>query len=385
MNEKKIQITYVPTSECIPYSNNPRRNDRAVDIVVKSISENGFKVPIILDKDNVIIAGHTRLKAAKKLGLNEVPVIWAEDLTEAQAKAFRIMDNKTTELADWDQNLLRDELKWLEDADFDATLTGFDFKEIGEIFDVKTTEDKIEVGAYERAKSKTKIQQGQIFKLGNHRLMCGDSTEKTTVDALMAGNKADLVFMDPPYGINIVGKNGKIGAGNLAENQQYPEVIADENTKAAELAFNIIKDYSKNQMIWGGNYFVDWLPFSVNWFIWDKRGEMNSNNFADGEMCWCSFKTPVRIFKQIWSGMIREGESAKKAHPTQKPIKLLAKMLSKAPESESVLDVFGGSGSTLIACQQLNRKCFMMEIDPVYCQVIIDRWEKFTGEKSVQI
>ena len=162
------------------------------------------------------------------------------------------------------------------------------------------------------------------------------------------------------------------------------KVKGDETTETAKKSFEILKGISNKQIIWGGNYFIDFLPFSVSWLIWDKRGEMNSNNFADGEMAWCSFNTPVRIYKQIWNGMIREGEHEKRVHPTQKPVRMLGDILKDfTNESEIVLDVFGGSGSTLIACEQLNRSCYMMEYEPHYVDVIIKRWETLTGEKAV--
>lgn len=192
-----------------------------------------------------------------------------------------------------------------------------------------------------------------------------------------------MVFTDPPYGIDIVGDNGKVGAENLAKNKVYSKVIADDTTETAEKSYKIIRDICKKLIIWGGNYFTNFLDFSDGWIIWDKRIDMNSNNFADGEMAWCSFHTPVRIYHQLWNGMIREGEHEERVHPTQKPTKMLGEVLRDfSEECENILDLFGGSGSTLIACEQLNRNCFMMELDPHYIDVIIDRWEQFTGQKA---
>lgn len=202
----------------------------------------------------------------------------------------------------------------------------------------------------------------------------------------MDGNKADIVFTDPPYGINIVGNNGKVGAGNLARNRTYSKVIADDSTNTAKDAYYLLSQICDKLILWGGNYFTDFLPFSDGWLIWDKRIDMKSNNFADGEMAWCSFHTPVRIYHQLWNGMIREGEHEDRVHPTQKPIRMLGDILKDfSKEHDIVVDVFGGSGSTLIACEQLNRKCFMCELDPHYCDVIIQRWENLTGQKAVLI
>ncbi len=195
-----MEIKTIKISEIIPYDKNPRKNDQAVDIVAKSIKEFGFLVPIILDKNNEIVAGHTRIKAAEKLGITEVPCIYAKDLTPEQIKAFRIMDNKSHEYSDWNFNLLKEEFRILDDLEFDLELTGFDLKEIGDIWEEKQPkEDNFEIPKY----PKYKIEQGEIWQLGEHRLMCGDATKREDVGLLMGENKADMVFTDPPYGIDM--------------------------------------------------------------------------------------------------------------------------------------------------------------------------------------
>ena len=365
-------------TEIKPYEKNPRKNDEAVKYVAESIKQFGFKVPIVIDSQNIIVAGHTRWKAAKKLGLSEVPCIVADDLNDEQIKAFRLADNKVSEKAEWDFELLSDELEDL--FDFDMSVFGFDdVQEEEEPQEV--TEDDFEPDTAVEPRAKL----GDIYQLGNHRLMCGDSTCVDDIDKLMDGGKTDLVFTDPPYGISVVGDNGKVGSDNLARNGVYMPVKGDETTETTEKFFKACQELGFTKfVIWGGNYFVKFLPYSDGWIIWDKRGDMASNNFADGEMAWCSFHTPVRIYKQIWNGMIREGEHEKRVHPTQKPVRLLADIITDFSSSnDSVLDCFGGSGSTLIACEQVGRKCYMMEFEPHYVDVIIDRWEQFTGEKAV--
>lgn len=171
----------------------------------------------------------------------------------------------------------------------------------------------------------------------------------------------------------------------IAEKLVQITFIGDDTTETAQQAYDILSRMCDKIIMWGGNYFLDFLPSSDGWLIWDKRGESGiRNNFADGEMAWCSFHTPVRIYHQLWNGMIREGEHEKRVHPTQKPIRMLSEILKDfTKEGEIVIDVFGGSGSTLIACEQFNRKCYMCELDPHYCDVIIQRWENLTGKKAV--
>ncbi len=196
-----------------------------------------------------------------------------------------------------------------------------------------------------------------------------------------------VAIIDPPYGISLV-KNGMVGADfGIAKKGEYAPVMGDGDIDVARKAFDVLATITDRMIIFGGNYFLDFLPASDGWLIWDKRGDSGiRNTFADGEMAWCSFHTPVRIYKQLWNGMIREGEHDKRVHPTQKPVRLLADIIKDyTDEDDIVLDLFGGSGSTLIACEQLNRICYMMELDPRYVDVIISRWEQFTGGKAIKI
>ena len=378
--ENKKKIVYKNVSELVPYENNPRHNDDAVDYVANSIKNFHFQVPIVIDKNNVVIAGHTRLKACHKLGIKDVPCIVADDLTPEQVKAFRLADNKTSELAEWDMDKLDIELGEIPDIDMSAF--GFDDIQIDDIEeDTEVKEDE----APEVKDEEPKAKMGDIYQLGRHRLMCGDSTKQEDVDKLMNGAKVDLVFTDPPYGINVVSDNGEVGANfGVAKKGNYSKVIADDTTDTAKKSYEILKTICNKLILWGGNYFIDFLEPSDGWLIWDKRVDSGiKNTFADGEMAYCNFHTPVRIYHQLWNGMIREGEKDKRVHPTQKPIKMLSEILQDfSKENETILDVFGGSGSTLIACEQLNRKCYMMELDPHYIDVIIERWENFTGQKA---
>ena len=375
-----MNIVNKKIGELKPYENNPRHNENAVPYVVESIKRYGFKNPIIIDKDNVIVAGHTRYLASKELGLNEVPCIVADDLTEDEIKEFRLVDNRTAEMSDWDDELLASELEDIDFGDFDF---GFEVEEIDA--ETEAIEDN-----YEPQDIETRCNIGDLWQLGNHKLICGDSTDVNVIERLMDGVKADVVFCDAPYGVSAVNSEGTVigyGENHLAERGKYAPIIGDDTTETAQQAYDILSQICDKLILWGGNYFLDFLPSSDGWLIWDKRGESGiRNNFADGEMAWCSFHTPIRIYHQLWNGMIREGEHEKRVHPTQKPIRMLSEILKDfSKENEVIVDVFGGSGSTLIACEQLNRKCFMCELDEHYCDVIIDRWETFTGEKAVLI
>ena len=204
----------------------------------------------------------------------------------------------------------------------------------------------------------------------------------------MGGIMSKLVaIIDPPYGISLV-KNGKVGADfGVAKKGNFKPIIGDGDINIARKAFDVLLNITDRMIIFGGNYFLKFLPPSDGWIIWDKRGDTGiRNTFADGEMAWCSFHTPVRIYKQLWNGMIREGEHDKRLHPTQKPINLLINIIKDFTSKDDVIiDLFGGSGSTLIACEKTNRQCRMMEISPEYCQVILDRYEEYTGKKAEKI
>ena len=377
---KIADVQEVSLEKLRPYERNAKKHGAGqIEKLKASILEFGFLTPCLIDSDYNLIAGHGRVMAAKELGIKTVPCVFIEGLTDEQRRAYILADNRLGELGEWDMELVFDELAELDDLGFDIELTGFEMPEelpevIEDDFDESAVPDE----------PRTKL--GDIWQLGDHRLICGDSTDVNTIEKLINGQKPDLVFTDPPYGINIVNDNGKVGADNLAENRTYSKVIADDTTETAERAYNVLSHITDKLIIWGGNYFLDFLPSSDGWLIWDKRINMTSNNFADGEMAWCSFHTPVRIYHQLWAGMIREGEHEDRVHPTQKPVRMLSEILRDfSKEHDAVLDVFGGSGSTLMACEQLNRKCFMCELDPHYCDVIINRWETFTGREAVLI
>lgn len=374
MANKKVNISAIKPNE-----ENPRFiTDSKFKKLVKSIKEFPEMLetrPLVVDENMVVLGGNMRLKALKSAGVFEVPVHQVKGWTEDQKKEFIIKDNLG--YGEWDWDIVAND--WDLDKLTDWGLDLPDFPQL---------EPEAEEDDYEEPDNlQVDVVLGDLIEIGEHRLLCGDSTDSDQVSKLMDGKKADMVFTDPPYGINIVdSKTNKVGAGNLAKNQEYSSVIGDDTTNTA-------KDFYKtcislgmdNFIIWGGNYFVDFLPFSSSWIIWDKRGDMSSNNFADGEMAWCSFHTRVRIYKQIWNGMIREGESEKRVHPTQKPVKMLSDIINDHIKDKIIFDGFLGSGSTMVAAYETNKICYGMELDPKYCQVIIDRMQKLDPTLKIKI
>lgn len=386
-----MKVVNVPIDTVIPYANNPRLNEQGINKLAASIKEFGFRQPIVVDKENVIIVGHTRLKAAYKLGLKEVPVNIAEDLSESQVKAYRIADNRTAEESDWDLDKLRIEVQALEDdfPELDISLLGFNADELDnlridpEALDSEPNEADDELP--EEVEPRCKL--GEIWQLGEHRLMCGSSIEKSNVDLLLNGEKIDLVYTDPPYGVNIVKKKGdrlSVGSGGIVKSNNYKKIIGDDSIESAKAAYEIAGDICKNLIFWGANYYANTLPNLRGWLVWDKQ---NTGDFGDGELAITTYDKPIKIFKHQWNGLIKESErNEKRVHPTQKPIALAQWCFDNyASDAKTVLDLFGGSGSTLIACEKTKRKCLIMELSPEYCDVIIKRWEDFTGKEAVLI
>lgn len=371
--------------ELIPYVNNARtHSEEQVTQLASSIKEFGFLNPIIIDQGNGVIAGHGRLMAAKKLGLESVPVLLVDHLTEAQKKAYVLADNQLGLSSGWDFDLLKVEIEGLQELDFDTDLLGFDEDFLDNLlFEEKeglTDQDYIP-----DVPDDPITKPGDLWILGNHRLLCGDSTNIEDIQKLIDGNKIDLVFSDPPYGINVVQGN-QVGGDKIVESKTYSKIIGDETTQTAQDFYNgCVALEFKNIVLWGGNYFTDFLKPSRCWLVWDK--EM-TGNFSEAEMAWTSFsKGGIKVFKFLWNGLSREGnrkdELSSRVHPTQKPVGLFVNIFERFDGFKNIFDGFGGSGSTLIACEKLKRKCFMIEMDQKYCDVIVKRWEEYTGKKAV--
>ena len=389
-----MKINSIAIDKIIPYHNNPRK-DQAVDKVASSINEYGFQQPIVVDKNMVVVVGHTRLMGAKKLGLKKVPTVIA-DLSETQAKAYRIADNRINEDSTWDMELLNLEIAGLSEVDFDLDLLGFDSSELDKFFvndeEYLTDEDEVPEPPKE-----PKSKLGDVYQLGDHRLMCGNSCLSEDVDKLMDGKISDMVFTDPPYNVSI----GTIKHSKFKQR----EILNDSMTKNDFRSFCVdfassIKEFNRGIIYcWSGQGEDGRVMFTVldeffhnsTTIIWKKqqftlgRGKYQNQY----EPCWFGWNKDGSSFSNdrklvnVWE-VNRPQKS--ELHPTMKPVELTEIALTHSSKMKDiVLDLFGGSGSTLIACEKLQRQARMMELDPKYVDVIIQRWENFTGKKAKKI
>jgi len=366
-----LQFETWPIERCIGYARNPRKNDHAVDKVASAIREFGFRVPIVAKSDGTVVDGHLRLKAAAKLGLTEVPVILADDLTDAQIKAFRLSVNKVSEFAEWDVELLKLEFADLDASGFDLTLTGFDLGEIAD-FLAEPTEGLTDEDAVPDAPEVPVTVEGDVWLLGRHRLMCGDSTSIDAVDKLMDGVTPNAVITDPPYGIGIDGQKKSVSA-NPKHNRKFHEKRGWDNERPNASIFAWIVALGVPSVIWGGNYFADLLPATRGWIYWSKG--QDGLTMSDGELAWTTEDKPLR------SKTVNRGALRGSVHPTQKPAEVIDFSVDflSVPIKGAILDVFAGSGTVCIVCENTDRRAFMMELDPKYCDVIIQRWQAFAG------
>lgn len=387
-----MEITNIAIDKIIPYKKNAKKHPVAqIRQIANSIKEFGWGQPLVLDKNNVIIVGHGRLEAAKLLGLKEVPTITV-DLTEEQAKAYRLADNKLNE-SEWDMGLVIEELKGLTTELLD--LTGFDRDLIIEPDD---KDDEIPENAPSVA------QLGDIWKLGRHRLMCGDSTKLEDVEKLMNGAKADMVFTDPPYGVSYSARTG-IRSGHIRP--QMAEIMNDslspegiKDLVQASLALAVVHSKSEAPFYICNNWhcattFVESfnsLGFNLDaWIIWNKdwmsvgHGDYRSNHeFIFYSKRGGSFYAPKGTEHDVWT--LRKLSPTNKVHTTEKPVELIVKAIKNSSNADDIiLDLFGGSGSTLIAAEKTNRICYMMELDPKYADVIIKRYEEYSGSKATKL
>ena len=393
-----MQIKIAEISTIKPYENNPRKlSEDAIKKVAMSLKEYGFRQPIVVDKNMVIVAGHTRYRASKKLGLKQVPISVIDNLSKEQINAYRIADNRTAEESEWDNELLKMEIKELEAKDFKLDLLGFNDEQLNNIlFEEKqglTDEDEVPETPEEPIS-----KLGDIWKLGNHRVMCGDSKIQDEVKKLMDNNLADLLHTDPPYNVNYSNAErpnpSKKDLGKIKNDVMSKEDFYIFLKDCFTTAYIFLKEDS-SAYIWHSSAeqinftkaFIDaGFTFSQQ-IIWKKPMLLGRGKYQWAhEPCLFGNKgspyfTDDRKKTTVWD--FGGYDKSKNLHPTQKPIFIPEEAINNSSKQGSnVLDLFGGSGSTLIACEKLGRNCYTIELDPKYCDVIIKRWENFTGKKA---
>jgi DNA modification methylase len=382
------QIEMVSIGQLLPYARNARTHDDAqVAQIAASIKEFGFNNPILIADDQSIVAGHGRLAAARKLGLTEVPVVRLSHLSDTQRKAYILADNRLALNAGWDNDLLKLELQELEIEGVDLEMLGFSKEELdGLLNSLEPTEGLTDEDAVPETPEEPITKLGDIWILGKHRLMCGDSTSVDAVDKLMQGQKADMVYCDPPYGMGLETDYSKIKGSSKSPNAKgykWDKVIGDDVDFDPSALIEFFKD-AREQFWWGADYYFECLLRGGSLLVWQKRdkadAEMIGNDF---EICWSKERHKKATFWKRWVGFDSIERGEKRVHPTQKPIDLHCWVFDKwGKPNDVVVDLFGGSGSTLIACEKTGRYCRMMELDPKYCDVIVKRWEEFTGKKA---
>ena len=419
----KIEMRSIETIK--PFENNPRLNDPAVDAVARSIQEFGFRQPIVADEAGVILVGHTRFKAAIKLGMTEVPVHVAVGLTPAQARAYRIADNQTNRLSDWDEEKLVIELMELQKLDLDLNLTGFSADDITSLLATPNLDGQTDPDAVPEPPDEATTKPGDLWILGNHRLLCGDSSKPEAVDRLLGGQPIHLVNTDPPYNVRVEPRSNNAISAGLSSFEANPgaarhaEESANRKLRARDrpLANDFVADAEFNRLllawfgnmarvllpghgfyIWGGysncgNYppvlMQTGLYFSQA-IIWDKQHPVLTRKDYMGAHEWAFYGwregAAHRFFgpnnaTDLWS--IKKVNPQNMVHLTEKPVELAERAMEYSSRpGENVLDLFGGSGSTLIAAERTGRKAFLMELDELYADVIVTRWEQFTGKKA---
>jgi DNA modification methylase len=376
-------VTHEKVEDLIPYASNSRtHSEQQIAQIAASIREFGWTNPVLINDENSIIAGHGRLLAARQLKMTEVPCIKLDHLTKSQQKALVIADNQLALNAGWDVEMLKAEISGLDTEGFDLDLLGFDSDFLDGLL-IEETEGLTDEDAVPDVPEEPETKLGDVWILGRHRLMCGDSTSIDAVDRLMDGRKADMVFTDPPYGISYSSdKFAGNKAGVTNKRNKAEMILGDDNDFDPSFLVQMFKG-AKEMFVWGYQYYPDKLGRG-GIIVWNKKKETEAANpHGDFELCW-SRKERNKMCWLQWGGFKNKEKGEDRLHTTQKPVSLSLWFFENWGKGlVCVVDLFGGSGSTLIACEKTARDCRMMELDPKYCDVIKKRWEDFTGQKAI--
>ena len=398
-----MTIEHLATSSLIPYARNAKKHDASqVAKIAGSIREFGFNNPVLIDKDNGIIAGHGRVMAAQSLGLETVPCIRLGHLTDTQRRAYILADNRLAEIGGgWDEEMLKLELADLAALDVDVAEIGFGAEDLADLEmedDAETSDADAEpqIDKAEELRAKWGVEPGQLWELGDHRLLCGDSTKKEDVDRVIGEDKADCIIADPPYGMRLdadfsgMKNNLKMAQEKgLKNGKKYANVIGDHDDFDAAPVVSACGD-PENQFWFGADYYSSTLADTEHtgaWLVWDKRLDESADKMFGScfELCWSKRKCKRDIIRIKWAGVFGTEKEPQRGrqHPNQKPVALLAEIVSRT--EGLVVDPFSGSGTTIIACEQLGRKCRAIEISPAYVAVAIQRWVDATGKEPKRL
>ena len=407
--QKLIHTEVVDIDDLIQDDHNFNKGtEEGAQLIERSFKDYGAGRSVFIDKNNRLVGGNKAQKGFKGAGFRKVVIVDSDadtlvavrrkdvDLDSKEGRDMALLDNLTTQ-----KNLAWDEVELQQVG---ANVEGFDVGDFGvsidqlpgNPFDVKeptgettqTEQPQAEEDDFDPdAHYETKVKAGEVWQLGEHRLMCGDSTDADAVAKLMNGERADLVFTDPPYGMNLTPNYKSIHKNHQAKAVDYQPIIGDQDVFDARFIFDLFEE-TKEMFLWGADYFRHTIPLGGGWFVWDKTcGKHEGRIGNEFELCWSKQQHKKEIIRIQWAGFVgMEEEDGARVHPTQKPVRLAGWFLSKySKEGDIVADIFGGSGSTMIACEQLGRKCRMIELDPHYCTIIIARWEHNTGQKAIKL
>jgi DNA modification methylase len=387
-----MKIEQIPTDKLIPYARNAKKHDaEQVSKIAGSIREFGFNNPVLIDKDNGIIAGHGRVMAAQKLELDEVPCIRLGHLTDTQRKAYILADNRLAEVGGgWDQEILKLELAELGDLAFDLDSIGFGAEDLVEL-EMEEEAEKSDADAEpqidkaEELRAKWGVEPGQLWELGDHRLLCGDSTKKEDVERVMGGECAKIMVTDPPYGMDLDADYSKIGNKSHVPGRRHAQIIGDDKKFSATPLFELFG--CDEMFLFGADYYSDTIQkaFNGSWLVWDKRVEERYDEIIGSafELIWSRRKRKREIIRHeycSWASRTKDTVGGKKAHPTMKPVEVIVRLIQMAGDGVFIAEPFSGSGTTIIACEQLGRKARAIEISPAYVAVAIQRWADATGK-----